>query len=174
MTGRQREATYPHLVGVIGASAFLLYVFYGENRVPDDISNVLLQTISFAGLLAGFLYTSISLLLTLGNSPYVRRIIRMNVIRRLVDQIWKAVRQWIIVAILSLLIVFLDQSLTTTGYIIAISLWAYCVTLAFATFIKTASLTNQILKDAMDPKQFQDNGGGDTVQKPSEEPVTIQ
>jgi len=175
MKGRTREALIPHVWGIAGLGLFACYAFIFDKPTPKDISQVLLQSIGFAGFIAGFLYTSISLLLTLGDGPYVRRIIDMNIIPRLVDLIWKAVRHWVTVAVLSLLIVFADETLTEHGVQVALMIWFYAITMAFTTFILTARRSNEVLKAAMRPGQFKNRGdGGDSLKPKTEEPVTIQ
>jgi len=89
-SGQFLDAVWPYLCGV--AFGFVVFFVATHRAVPPEIKDAFAAVASAAGLIAGFTLTAASILVSIGDRPYVREAKRAGVYGRLVSNLFTSMR----------------------------------------------------------------------------------
>lgn len=117
------EKWLPYIIGFI--FTLLYYLLSDKKTLPDSLKDIFSAATSFSSITIGFLATAMSILLSIDNNHIIRELKNVKIYYKLIDYFMDAIKISFIVALLSLLGLFLDLKATKSWYFLAFHVWLF-------------------------------------------------
>jgi len=143
-----RERYLPIVVASLGAPAiyFSLWKAFGHRPSVEGLGNLTNGTLNLAGILVGFLATSLALLYALPDRRSIKFLRQAGALADLVTYLFGDIIVWLMTAISALVIICIYKDLTESFFRVLMGFWIILPGCGVAGFMRSMSIFAKFLK----------------------------